>query len=106
MAVCFWYFVKYDLSSSVHWTNNLLQVTRKTRSCLSGQVVPFSNTLSQQNTQKMSFFAITNSVKIKEIIHYLADPLTQNDVLEKKYFFYGFPRAIAMARVGRGSIRG
>ena len=44
MAVCSLYLVKHDLSSvhvysTLHWTGYFLQGTRKTRPCLSGQVV-------------------------------------------------------------------
>ena len=42
MAVCFWYFVKRDLSvvrSVQKITLDFLQGTRKTQPCLSGQVV-------------------------------------------------------------------
>ena len=44
MAVCFWYLGKSELSSvrvysSVHWTNQFLQGTRKTRPCRTGHPV-------------------------------------------------------------------
>ena len=46
MAVFFWYLVKSDLFSvrvysSLRWTSHFLQGTRKTRPCLSGQVVSY-----------------------------------------------------------------
>ena len=45
MAVCFWYFVKSDMTgvrycTRVHWTSHYIQGTRNTRPCITRHPVP------------------------------------------------------------------
>ena len=70
MVVFSWYLVKHDLPSvcyctSVHWTGHFLQGTRKTRPCLSVQVVYITNIIiikakRHSWTPKRLYLRITN----------------------------------------------
>ena len=93
MAVCFWYLLKSALSSlrvysSVQWTSHFLQGTRKTRACLSGQVVfTITEWCSQIGVlfSLMSFFYKIN-VFLELTTHVLSIPIGKRYISGKCQF--------------------